>query len=64
MAASCSRRAFWSVVGTTTLIAFGAVALQYVIGFGVALALHANVPGELFRVAFLLPMLLAPVAVA
>ena len=56
---------FWSVVGTTTLIAFGAVALQYVIGFGVALALHANVPGEkLFRVAFLLPMLLAPVAVA
>jgi multiple sugar transport system permease protein len=56
---------FWSVVGTTTLIAFGAGALQYVIGFGVALALHANVPGEkLFRVAFLLPMLLAPVAVA
>lgn len=56
---------FWSVVGTTTLIAFGAVTLQYLIGFGVALALHANVPGEkLFRVAFLLPMLLAPVAVA
>ena len=56
---------FWNVIGTTTLIAVLAVALQYVIGFGVALALHANVPGErLFRVAFLLPMLLAPVAVA
>ena len=56
---------FWHVVGTTTLIAGAAVALQYLIGFGVALALHANVPGErLFRVAFLLPMLLAPVAVA
>jgi multiple sugar transport system permease protein len=56
---------FWHVVGTTTLIAVSAVALQYAIGFGVALALHANVPGErLFRVAFLLPMLLAPVAVA
>ena len=37
---------FWHVVGTTTLIACAAVALQYVIGFGVALALHANVPGE------------------
>ena len=47
------------------IIAFIAVGLQYVIGFGVALALNARVPGErLFRVAFLLPMLLAPVAVA
>lgn len=56
---------FWNVVWTTSLIAFAAVALQYVVGFAVALALHARVPGErLFRVAFLLPMLLAPVAVA
>jgi multiple sugar transport system permease protein len=56
---------FWSVIGTTSLIAFTAVALQYVIGFAVALALHAKVPGErLLRVGFLLPMLLAPVAVA
>jgi multiple sugar transport system permease protein len=56
---------FWSVVQTTALISFTAVALQYVIGFAVALALHARIPGErLFRVAFLLPMLLAPVAVA
>ena len=56
---------FWRVIMTTSLIAFVAVALQYVIGFAVALALHAKVPGErLFRVGFLLPMLVAPVAVA
>lgn len=56
---------FWHVTMTTSIIAFLSVAIQYVIGFGVALALHAKVPGEkLFRVAFLLPMLIAPVAVA
>ncbi len=56
---------FWHVTGTTTLIAVTAVALQYVIGFAVALALNARVPGEgVFRVGFLLPMLVAPVAVA
>lgn len=56
---------FWHVVGSTTLIAFISVALQYVIGFSVALALNRRVPGEgLFRVSFLLPMLVAPVAVA
>jgi multiple sugar transport system permease protein len=56
---------FWQVVATTSLIAFVSVALQYAIGFAIALALHAKVPGErLFRVGFLLPMLLAPVAVA
>ncbi|WP_188910810.1 carbohydrate ABC transporter permease [Aureimonas endophytica] len=56
---------FWTVVRTTSLIAFVAVALQYVIGFAVAMALNMKIPGErLFRVGFLLPMLLAPVAVA
>jgi len=56
---------FWHVTLTTSIIAFISVAIQYVIGFAVALALHAKVPGEkLFRVAFLLPMLIAPVAVA
>jgi multiple sugar transport system permease protein len=41
------------------------VAIEYVLGFAVALALHAKVPGEkLFRVGFLMPMLIAPVAVA
>lgn len=56
---------FWQVTWTTSLIAFVSVAIQYVIGFAVAVALHAKVPGEkLFRVVFLLPMLIAPVAVA
>jgi multiple sugar transport system permease protein len=56
---------FWSVAMTTSIIAFISVFLQYVIGFTVALALNSRVPGErLFRVAFLLPMLIAPVAVA
>lgn len=56
---------FWTVVKTTSLIVVVSVTLQYVIGFAVALALHAKVAGErLFRIGFLLPMLLAPVAVA
>ena len=56
---------FWSVIGTTTFISFSAVALQYVIGFGLALAVHAKVFGHRqLRVGLLLPMLLAPVAVA
>lgn len=56
---------FWQVTWTTSLIAFISVAIQYVIGFAVAVALNAKVPGEkLFRVGFLLPMLIAPVAVA
>ena len=56
---------FWHVAGTTTLIAFISVGLQYVIGLSVALALNSKVPGEgIFRVSFLLPMLVAPVAVA
>ena len=56
---------FWGTVATTMTIVVVSVAIQYVIGFAVALALHAKVPGErLFRVAFLLPMLMAPIAVA
>jgi multiple sugar transport system permease protein len=56
---------FWQVLGNTATIVFASVALQYVIGFALALALHARVPGErLYRVSFLLPMLMAPVAVA
>ena len=56
---------FWHVAGTTTLIAFISVGLQYVIGLSVALALNSKVPGEgIFRVSFLLLMLVAPVAVA
>lgn len=60
-----SQERFRSVIYTTTVIVVISVSLQYVIGFAVALALHAKVPGErLFRVGLLLPMLVAPVAVA
>lgn len=60
-----SQPRFWATVWTTSVIVFFSVTFQYVIGFGIALALHARVPAErLFRVAFLLPMLMAPIAVA
>ncbi len=56
---------FWHVIGVTSLIAFVSVAIEYIIGFAIALALHNKVHGEkLFRISFLLPMLLAPIAVA
>jgi len=56
---------FWGAMWTTTIIVFVSVALQYVIGFTLALVLHHNVPGaSLYRVIFLLPMFLAPVGVA
>lgn len=56
---------FWGAIGTTAIIVFISVALQYVAGFALALTLHHNVPGaSLYRVTFLLPMFLAPVCVA
>jgi len=56
---------FWQVVKTTSLISFTSVAFQFVIGFAIALALVKKVRGaDFFRVSFLLPMLVAPVAVA
>ena len=56
---------FWGAIWTTALITFLSVALQYALGFMLALALHHNVPGSaLYRVTFLLPMFLAPVGVA
>lgn len=56
---------FWGSIWTTAVIAFVSVAVQYVVGFALALALHHNVRGSsLYRVAFLLPMFLAPVCVA
>lgn len=60
-----SNQRFWNVTGTTSLVAITAVSMQFVIGFSVALALNSRVPGEgVFRLVFLLPMLVAPVAVA
>lgn len=56
---------FWGAIWTTAVIVFLSVALQYIVGFGLALTLHHNVPGAaLYRVTFLLPMFLAPVGVA
>jgi multiple sugar transport system permease protein len=56
---------FWGSIWTTALITFVSVAAQFVLGFALALALHHNVRGTPFyRVAFLLPMFLAPVGVA
>jgi multiple sugar transport system permease protein len=56
---------FWGSMYTTSTIVFLSVALQYVAGFALAVALHHNVPGaRLYRVTFLLPMFLAPVCVA
>lgn len=56
---------FRAVIWTTSIIVMVSVALQYVIGFSIALMLNARVPGaKLFRVGLLLPMLIAPVAVA
>lgn len=56
---------FWNVAATTSVIAIISVSLQFVIGLSVALLLSRRVPGEgLFRVGFLIPMLVAPVAVA
>ncbi|NAZ36347.1 carbohydrate ABC transporter permease [Rubellimicrobium sp. CFH 75288] len=56
---------FWGSMRVTATITLASVALQYVLGFALALALHHNVPGaSLYRVTFLLPMFLAPVGVA
>ncbi len=56
---------FRAVIWTTSIIVVVSVTLQYVIGFSIALILNARVPGtKLFRVGLLLPMLIAPVAVA
>jgi multiple sugar transport system permease protein len=60
-----SQARFWQVLGNTAFLAVVSVAIQYVVGFALALALFAKVPGErLFRIGFLMPMLMAPVAVA
>lgn len=60
-----SQPRFWSVIYTTSVIVVISVTLQYVIGFAVATALNAKIRGSgVFRVLLLMPMLIAPVAVA
>ena len=56
---------FWTVIWTTSQISIIAVILQYILGFAIALAIHAKVFGyRQLRVWFLMPMLMAPVAIA
>jgi multiple sugar transport system permease protein len=52
-------------VVVTLLLVFGGVFFQYVIGLALAMLLVQKVPGKrLFRVAFLLPMMITPVGIA
>lgn len=55
---------FYNALSNTILIAVIAVAIEYVLGLGLALLLNRRVRGStFFRVLFLLPMMLTPIAV-
>jgi multiple sugar transport system permease protein len=54
---------FWNALGNMVFYT-ATVLVQYVIAFGLALLLNADIKGQkFFRVAFLLPFMLSPVAV-
>jgi multiple sugar transport system permease protein len=56
---------FWGSLGTTCLFVALAVVSEYILGFGLALLLWRDLRGgAFFRVIFLIPMMLAPVAIA
>ncbi|HEY1943009.1 MAG TPA: sugar ABC transporter permease [Roseiarcus sp.] len=55
---------FWNALGNMVFYV-ATVAVQYAIAFGLALLLNADIRGrKFFRVAFLLPFMLSPVAVS
>ena len=55
---------FWNALGNNFKFVLVAVPLQYVIAFGIALLLNQQVKGlKFFRVVFLLPFMISPVAV-
>jgi multiple sugar transport system permease protein len=55
---------YWNALGNMVFYVF-AVLLQYAIAFGLALLLNADIKArKFFRVAFLLPFMLSPVAVS
>lgn len=55
---------FWSSLKFTAIFVVVAVALEFIIGFGLALLLWRRIPGGgFFRVLFSIPMMLAPVAI-
>jgi multiple sugar transport system permease protein len=55
---------FWNAFGNNVQYVFVAIPIQYVIAFGVAMLLNQPIRGrKFFRVAFLLPFMISPVAV-
>lgn len=55
---------FWNALGNNFKYVFIAIPIQYVIAFGVALLLNQQIRAQkFFRVAFLLPFMISPVAV-
>lgn len=55
---------FWNALGNMVFYV-ATVVVQYAIAFGLALLLNANIRGrKFFRIAFLLPFMLSPVAVS
>lgn len=58
-------RRFWESFGRLALMAVGSVAIEYLLGFGLALLLWREaLAGRLFRVLFLVPMMATPVIMA
>lgn len=55
---------FWNTARVTVFFVVGSVALQYVLGLGLAMLLNQEIRfRRFFRVAFLVPMMLTPAAV-
>jgi len=55
---------FRQILKQNILFAFGCVSVEFFIGFGIALILNVKFKGQhLFRILFLIPMLMAPVLV-
>ncbi len=55
---------FWNAMGNTLVFVFGAVALETLLGFGLALLLHRpNRYRDFFRAILLTPMFITPIAV-
>jgi multiple sugar transport system permease protein len=55
---------FWNSIKNTIIYVFLGVGLQYSLGLGLALLMNQNIRGKkVFRVVFLIPMMLTPVAV-
>jgi multiple sugar transport system permease protein len=56
---------FWGGLWNTLIFVLVGVGLQYTLGLGIAMLLTQRVPGQrFFRVLFLIPMMITPVAVA